>query len=198
MEGYDKLGYVALNVSDVAKSRAFYEQQVGLQFSGVGEGGITFLRCSEDHHSVALYCSEKPGLKPVGFEMRSEATLDILTQRLADYAGADSMGCKKGATGGRITVGLLPGHLQYLLDVSRRPNLARIALDQNVAHRFFRDSRKVVSLDADVPKPRRQSQTSYEFSQRSGWIAISLAQSFGDQHLLRWIMRDIPAHYRRQ
>jgi 2,3-dihydroxy-p-cumate/2,3-dihydroxybenzoate 3,4-dioxygenase len=85
MEGYEKLGYVALNVSDVAKSRAFYEQQVGLQFSGEGEGGITFLRCSEDHHSVALYCSEKPGLKRVGFEMRSEAALDILSQRLANY-----------------------------------------------------------------------------------------------------------------
>jgi 2,3-dihydroxy-p-cumate/2,3-dihydroxybenzoate 3,4-dioxygenase len=85
MEGYEKLGYVALNVSDVTKSRAFYEKQVGLQFSGEGEGGISFLRCSEDHHTIALYPSDKPGLKRVGFEMTSEEALDVLVHRLADH-----------------------------------------------------------------------------------------------------------------
>ncbi len=83
MEGYEKLGYVALNVSDVGKSRDFYEKQVGLQRSGDLEDGTAFLRCSEDHHSIALYRSDKPGLKRAGFEMKSDRALDQLGQRLA-------------------------------------------------------------------------------------------------------------------
>src|SRR4051812_16508591 len=82
MEGYEKLGYIALNVSDVGRSRDFYEKQVGLQVSGAAEG-IAFLRCSEDHHTIALYGSDKPGLKRAGFEMKSAAALDQLGARLA-------------------------------------------------------------------------------------------------------------------
>ncbi len=82
MEGYEKLGYIALNVGDVARSRDFYEKQVGLQPSGEAEG-VAFLRCSEDHHSIALYRSDRPGLKRAGFEMKSEQALDDLGQRLA-------------------------------------------------------------------------------------------------------------------
>jgi 2,3-dihydroxy-p-cumate/2,3-dihydroxybenzoate 3,4-dioxygenase len=83
MEGYEKLGYVALNVSDVARSRDFYEMQVGLQRSGDLEDGTAFLRCSEDHHSLALYRCDRPGLKRAGFEMKSEKALDDLAGRLA-------------------------------------------------------------------------------------------------------------------
>jgi 2,3-dihydroxy-p-cumate/2,3-dihydroxybenzoate 3,4-dioxygenase len=84
MEGYEKLGYVALNVSDVAKSRDFYEKQVGLQRSGDLEDGTAFLRCSEDHHTIALYRGDRPGLKRAGFEVKSERALDQLASRLAD------------------------------------------------------------------------------------------------------------------
>jgi 2,3-dihydroxy-p-cumate/2,3-dihydroxybenzoate 3,4-dioxygenase len=83
MEGYEKLGYVALNVSDVTKSRDFYEKQVGLQRSGELEDGTAFLRCSEDHHTIALYRGDRPGLKRAGFEMKSEHALDQLGSRLA-------------------------------------------------------------------------------------------------------------------
>ena len=83
MEGYEKLGYIALNVSDVAKSRDFYEKQVGLQVSGQAEDGTAFLRCSEDHHSIALYRSDRPGLKRAGFEMKSGKALDDLAARLS-------------------------------------------------------------------------------------------------------------------
>jgi 2,3-dihydroxy-p-cumate/2,3-dihydroxybenzoate 3,4-dioxygenase len=82
MEGYEKLGYVALNVSDIGRSRDFYHKQVGLQMSGEAEG-VAFLRCSEDHHSLALYASDRPGLKRAGFEMKSAKALDDLAARLA-------------------------------------------------------------------------------------------------------------------
>src|SRR5881394_2791065 len=81
MEGYEKLGYMALNVSDVGRSRDFYEKQVGLQVRGEAEG-IAFLRCSEDHHTIALQAGT-PGLKRAGFEMKSAKALDQLGARLA-------------------------------------------------------------------------------------------------------------------
>src|SRR5882672_4581752 len=82
MEGYEKLGYMALNVSDVGRSKEFYEKQVGLQVSGEADG-IAFLRCTEDHHNIALYASDMPGLKRAGFEMKSAKALDDLGARLA-------------------------------------------------------------------------------------------------------------------
>ena len=82
MEGYEKLGYMALNVSDVGRSRDFYEKQVGLQSSGEAEG-IAFLRCSEDHHNISLHAGSQPGLKRAGFEMKSTIALDLLGARLA-------------------------------------------------------------------------------------------------------------------
>jgi 2,3-dihydroxy-p-cumate/2,3-dihydroxybenzoate 3,4-dioxygenase len=84
MDGYEKLGYVALGVTNVDKSRTFYERQVGLQPSGEGEDGVAFLRCSEDHHNLVLYRSDRPGLKRVGFEMKSEQALDTLLRRLGE------------------------------------------------------------------------------------------------------------------
>ena len=37
MEGYEKLGYMALNVTDVGRSRDFYEKQVQKQQAHVAE-----------------------------------------------------------------------------------------------------------------------------------------------------------------
>jgi 2,3-dihydroxy-p-cumate/2,3-dihydroxybenzoate 3,4-dioxygenase len=76
MPRYSKLGYVALNVSDMARSRAFYEQQLGLQPSGVGVGGEAFFRCGFEHHTVVLYQGAEPGLKRVGLALQDDAALD--------------------------------------------------------------------------------------------------------------------------
>ena len=55
MARYKKLGYVALNVRDLARSGEFYQDDVGLAFSGTGPGGELFLRCSAGHHDLILY-----------------------------------------------------------------------------------------------------------------------------------------------
>jgi catechol-2,3-dioxygenase len=39
---YRKLGYVALNVSDVERARTWYESMIGLQFNGFGDSGESF------------------------------------------------------------------------------------------------------------------------------------------------------------
>ena len=74
---YRKLGYVALNVTDLARSIAFYRDLVGLQL--VEEGaGVAHLRCDYDHHNIMLFEGTRPGLKRIGFEMESAAALDAL------------------------------------------------------------------------------------------------------------------------
>ncbi len=72
---YRRLGYVALNVTDMERSRRFYESLVGLE---LGEHNASFvaLRCSRDHHNMLLYQADRPGIKRIGFELESAADLE--------------------------------------------------------------------------------------------------------------------------
>jgi len=72
---YRRLGYVALNASDLERSTAFYRDLVGLAVSEATPQW-TALRCSRDHHSVLLYRSAQPGLKRIAFELESAADLE--------------------------------------------------------------------------------------------------------------------------
>ena len=81
MHRYCKLGYVALNVSNVERSMRFYEELWGLQANGQGGQGSRFLRCSKDHHNVILYPG-KPGLKRIGWQMESEGDLHKIGETL--------------------------------------------------------------------------------------------------------------------
>lgn len=74
---FGKLGHVALNVSDVARSAAFYRDILGLADAGEGPGGVRFFRCGSSHHDVSLH-QGVPGMKRVGFEMESDAEVDRL------------------------------------------------------------------------------------------------------------------------
>lgn len=73
---YRQLGYVAIDVTDVERSRAFYRDIMGLQVTQVGADGTTFLRCSDDHHDIILYPAAAPGLHRVGWQVEDEAQLD--------------------------------------------------------------------------------------------------------------------------
>ena len=75
---YRKLGYVALNVTDLDRSAAFYTDIVGLDASEPVAGGPAFLRCGSDHHHVVLYPSKAPGVKRVAFELESRAEMEQL------------------------------------------------------------------------------------------------------------------------
>ena len=81
MHRYSKLGYVALNVSDVGRSVTFYRDIWGLQPNGECADGIQFLRCSAAHHDLIL-CRGTPGLKRLGWQLESEKDVDSLTETL--------------------------------------------------------------------------------------------------------------------
>jgi 2,3-dihydroxy-p-cumate/2,3-dihydroxybenzoate 3,4-dioxygenase len=85
MGRYKKLGYVALNVSDVSRSAHFYEQIVGLTRVGMGKHGEVFLRCSDDHHNVVLYHGPV-GLARLGWQMENAGEVERMRKR-AQAAG---------------------------------------------------------------------------------------------------------------
>lgn len=68
---YRRLGYVALNVSDVRRSADFYRDVVGLTPAGEALNGEHLFRCSERHHDVVLHQSDTVGLRRVGWEMET-------------------------------------------------------------------------------------------------------------------------------
>lgn len=74
---YQRLGYVALNVSDIAQSRVFYETNVGLTVDGQDDDSLLCLRCSDRHHDIVLYRGD-PGLKRVAWQMESREALDAV------------------------------------------------------------------------------------------------------------------------
>lgn len=80
---YRGLGYVALNVSDIQKSREFYTDMVGLEEVGEREGQV-FLRCSDSHHDIILCPAGPltPGLKRIGWEMESVTALAAVAEEL--------------------------------------------------------------------------------------------------------------------
>ena len=56
--------HIALSVTDVARSRQFYEQHLGLRVTRCGSG-TCFLQCGEDF--LALFRGDKPGLHHYSF-----------------------------------------------------------------------------------------------------------------------------------
>lgn len=79
---YERLGFVALNVTDLARSGDFYRDAVGLQEVASNAPGVRYFRCSDKHHDIALYAGVRPGVKRVGFELESAEQLAPLRTAL--------------------------------------------------------------------------------------------------------------------
>ena len=65
-----KLSHVVVNSPQVVALVAFYERYLGLRMSDWLEDRMCFLRCSDDHHSLAIAAAPTAGLNHVSFEMR--------------------------------------------------------------------------------------------------------------------------------
>jgi catechol 2,3-dioxygenase-like lactoylglutathione lyase family enzyme len=65
-----KLSHVVINSPQVPVLMAFYENYLGLRLSDWLEDRMCFLRCSVDHHSLAIAAAPSAGLNHVSFEMR--------------------------------------------------------------------------------------------------------------------------------
>jgi 2,3-dihydroxy-p-cumate/2,3-dihydroxybenzoate 3,4-dioxygenase len=80
---YRRLAYVALNVTDHARSHRFYQDMIGLQPAGTVADGEHLYRCSEHHHDLILHEAATPGLRRVAWEMESPEDLAKLRCHLA-------------------------------------------------------------------------------------------------------------------
>jgi 2,3-dihydroxy-p-cumate/2,3-dihydroxybenzoate 3,4-dioxygenase len=84
---YARLGYVAINVTDLNRSADFYETIVGLSIEERTAEAV-FLRCSDKHHDIMLLPASEPGLKRVGWQMESEQALSALEAHMARIGSA--------------------------------------------------------------------------------------------------------------
>jgi len=79
---YEKLGFVELTVTDLARSKDFYHKLVGLEPAPNGPSGEVRFRCSDDPYSVVLHQGELAGFKRVGWMLESEAEFDNVYRAL--------------------------------------------------------------------------------------------------------------------
>lgn len=85
-----KIGHIALYVADIGQSTRWYTEVLGFEVSDTYEedmmpGGAVFLRCSPDHHGVALFKATErnpagAGLHHLAFEV---PTLDDVVRARA-------------------------------------------------------------------------------------------------------------------
>ena len=80
---YKKLGYIVLSVTDLEKSKDFYENMVGMQFVERDNENV-YLRSSYDHHNMILEQGSEPGLKRVAFELEKASQFQDVFNYLTD------------------------------------------------------------------------------------------------------------------
>ena len=66
-----KITHVVLNTPDMERAQAFYEAALGFRVSDFSANQMVFLRCSSDHHAIALNRSPYASVNHVAFEMPS-------------------------------------------------------------------------------------------------------------------------------
>ena len=102
---YKKLGYVALNVSDLERSVAFYRDHVGLDLVERNDNHEAFFSCDASHHSVMLVqgAGGKASFKRIGFQLEDEHQLtvaeEVLTHHGVKWRRVDPAEC------GRLRIG---------------------------------------------------------------------------------------------
>ena len=125
---YKKLGYVELNVSDLSRSRDFYEGILGLQFVDKGSRGELRFRCSDDPYTVVLHQGNNPGHKRTGLMLEDEQQFEHLFTRLRDAnvtyeqlsAGeCDERGFSRAA---RCVDPHLGAVMEFYINADQRPN----------------------------------------------------------------------------
>ncbi|MBI4638830.1 MAG: VOC family protein [Candidatus Rokubacteria bacterium] len=77
-----RLGHVLLFTPDLERQLDFYTRGLGLKLSDRCQKIITFLRCSTDHHNLALLTSNAPGFHHGSFEVGSVDEIAMGARRM--------------------------------------------------------------------------------------------------------------------
>ncbi len=77
-----KISHVVLNAPDIEATAAFYVKHLGMRVSDRLSDSMVFLRCNNDHHSIALHRSGRSSLNHVSWETRGVDEFMRATGRL--------------------------------------------------------------------------------------------------------------------
>lgn len=66
-----KVSHVVLNTPDMEAVQKFYSEVLEFRVSDYSADQMVFLRCNQDHHSIALVRAKYPSVNHVAFEMKS-------------------------------------------------------------------------------------------------------------------------------
>jgi 2,3-dihydroxy-p-cumate/2,3-dihydroxybenzoate 3,4-dioxygenase len=80
---YSRLGYAALQVTDLAASVHFYSEIMGLKLARLN-AETAWLRCSSKPYDLVLEAGDAPGLSRVGFELESVAELQCAFEHITN------------------------------------------------------------------------------------------------------------------
>jgi catechol 2,3-dioxygenase-like lactoylglutathione lyase family enzyme len=103
-----RLGHVLMFTPDVERQIDFYTRVLGLKLSDRSGSVIAFLRCSTDHHNLALLTSRAPGFHHASFLVGSIDEIAVGATRMRDA------GWEKGWGLGRHVIG--SNYFHYTLD----------------------------------------------------------------------------------
>jgi len=82
MASVTQLGYLGIGVSDLARWEHFATDVLGLEVNGADADGSTFLRMDEYHHRFILRPGGDDDVAFVGWEVRDQAALNEIAERL--------------------------------------------------------------------------------------------------------------------
>jgi catechol 2,3-dioxygenase-like lactoylglutathione lyase family enzyme len=97
-----ELSHIVLNSPNLPVLKAFYEGHFGLRLSDWLEDRMCFLRCSTDHHSLAIAQAPSPGMNHVSFEMRDIDEYMRGTGRLTRNGHAPGWGPGRHSSGNNV------------------------------------------------------------------------------------------------
>jgi len=101
-----QLGYLGLEVSDLDGWKAYAADVLGLALNGADADGTAFLRMDENHHRIALHPGGRDDIAYAGWEVRDEAALRAVAERLQRQGTAVAWGTPSEAAARRV-MGLL-------------------------------------------------------------------------------------------
>jgi catechol 2,3-dioxygenase len=82
----NRLGHLVLKVRDIHKSVRFYTEVVGLEVSDWIEDQMVFLRCSTDHHDLALFQLPSEALRDGRMADENSPGLEHFSYEVDDYS----------------------------------------------------------------------------------------------------------------
>jgi len=80
-----RLGHVLLFTPDINRQVDFYSSVLGMKLSDRSQDIIAFMRCTADHHNLALLTSPAPGFHHASFEVGGVDEIGMGAVQMADH-----------------------------------------------------------------------------------------------------------------